>query len=174
MLSYNKQWKLRLFPQDNLMAVMRWRCRLARWSQIVRPAAVFPYKTNSDNIQALELCISDKNKPLLVANKGFIPYVVDALLLDPAHPRAGDKQEERCWCQTHHAECLAQLAASQCGLEALRQNASVVPALEAVAKRGLSAEARHFAEAALLVLSGKELHVGMEGQKHLMLSCECG
>ena len=30
---------------------------------------------------AVELCISDKNKPLLLANSAFIPYVVDALLL---------------------------------------------------------------------------------------------
>ena len=29
----------------------------------------------------VELCISDKNKPLLLANSAFIPYVVDALLL---------------------------------------------------------------------------------------------
>ena len=29
----------------------------------------------------VELCVSDKNKPLLLANSAFIPYVVDALLL---------------------------------------------------------------------------------------------
>ena len=29
----------------------------------------------------VELCISDINKPLLLANSAFIPYVVDALLL---------------------------------------------------------------------------------------------
>ena len=76
-------------------------------------------------------------------------------------------------CPTVIYRCLAQLAASECGLEALRQDASVVPALEIVAKDGLSAEARQFAEAALLALSGKELHVVVEGQKHVMLSCEC-
>eukprot|EP01043_Picozoa_sp_COSAG02_P093424 COSAG02_NODE_29942_length_560_cov_0.744035_1_plen_92_part_10 len=62
------------------------------------------YKTTGSAIQALELCISDKNKPLLIANEKFIPYLVDALQVDPAHPRAGDKEEQRCWCQTHHAE----------------------------------------------------------------------
>ena len=30
---------------------------------------------------AVELCISDKHKPLLLNNSAFIPYVVDALLL---------------------------------------------------------------------------------------------
>ncbi len=64
------------------------------------------YKTDSSKIQALELCISDKNKPLLVAETRFVPYLVDALLIDPEHPRAGDKKEQKCWCQTHHAECL--------------------------------------------------------------------
>ncbi len=49
----------------------------------------------------------------------------------------------------------------------------MVPALEKVAGSGLSAETRQFAEAALLALSGKELHVILEGQKHVMLSCKC-
>ena len=38
-------------------------------------------KPTSSTIMAVELCISDKNKPLLLANSAFIPYVVDALLL---------------------------------------------------------------------------------------------
>jgi hypothetical protein len=48
-----------------------------------------------------------------------------------------------------------------------------MPALEAVAEGGLTAEARQFAEAALLALSEKELHADAEGQKHVMLSCAC-
>ena len=38
-------------------------------------------KPTSSTIMAVELCISDKNKPLLLANSAFVPYVVDALLL---------------------------------------------------------------------------------------------
>ena len=38
-------------------------------------------KPTSSSIMVVELCISDKNKPLLLANSAFIPYVVDALLL---------------------------------------------------------------------------------------------
>ena len=38
-------------------------------------------KPTSSSIMAVELCISDKHKPLLLANSAFIPYVVDALLL---------------------------------------------------------------------------------------------
>ena len=53
-----------------------------KWSQTVR--AVGWGKTSkptSSTIMAVELCISDKNKPLLLANSAFIPYAVDALLL---------------------------------------------------------------------------------------------
>ena len=38
-------------------------------------------KPTSSIIMVVELCVSDKNKPLLLANSAFIPYVVDALLL---------------------------------------------------------------------------------------------
>ena len=127
----------------------------------------------ADAIMALELCISDANKPLLLANRDFLPYVVDALLLDVDHPRAGMKPELKSWCQQHHAECLAQLAVFAPARETLRADHSVIPALEAVAEGGLTAEARQFAEAALLALSDKELHVAAEGQKHVMLSCAC-
>ena len=127
-------------------------------------------KPTADTIMALELCISDENKPLLLTSPDLIPYLVDALLLDPDHPRAGMKHELKAWCQEHHAECLAQLAVFQPAHEALRQDPSVVPALEAVAEAGLSAEARRFAQAALLALSDKEMHADAEGEKHIMLS----
>jgi hypothetical protein len=122
---------------------------------------------------ALELCVSDSNKPLLLANRDFLPYVVDALLLEADHPRADMKPELKSWCQQHHAECLAQLAVFEPARKTLRADASVIPALEAVAEGGLTAEARQFAEAALLALSEKQLHIDAEGQKHVMLSCEC-
>ena len=38
-------------------------------------------KPTSSTIMAVELGISDKNKPLLLDYSAFIPYVVDALLL---------------------------------------------------------------------------------------------
>ena len=127
-------------------------------------------KPNADTVMALELCVSDENKPLLLASPDFIPYLVDALLLDADHPRAGMKQELKSWCQTHHAECLAQLAVFEPAREALRQDPLVIPALEAVAEAGLSAEARQYAQAALLALNDKELHVHVDGQQHIMLS----
>ena len=59
------------------------------------------------------------------------------------------------------------------GREALRQDSSVLRALEAVARSGLTKDAQQHAESALLALSDTEL-VRTEGQKHVMLSCECG
>jgi hypothetical protein len=55
--------------------------------------------------------------------------------------------------------------------EALLQDPTVVPALQAVVEVGLSAEARELAERALLALSDKKLEMAAEGeQKHVMLS----
>jgi hypothetical protein len=116
--------------------------------------------------------VSDANKPLLIANEMFVPYLVDALLLDPEHPRAGMKEELKAWCQQHHCEALAQLAVHDGSREALLRDGSVVPALEAVMKDGLSEEARELAAAAVSALSERELVLATEGQKHVMLSCE--
>jgi hypothetical protein len=150
-------------------------CRLARWSGIVRADGYYRSITpTADAIMALELCISDANKPLLLAHRGFLPYVVDALLLEADHPRADMKPELKSWCQQHHAECLAQLAMFAPARETLRGDPSVIPALEAVAEGGLSGEARKFAEAALLALNDKRPGaVDTESQEHVMLSCEC-
>ena len=81
------------------------------------------------------------------------------------------KEELKAWCQHHHCEALAQLAVFGPAREALQRDSSVVPALEAVAEAGLSAETREVAVAALMALSDKELEIKAEGQKHVMLSC---
>ena len=55
---------------------------IERWSQTVRAVEYNKdAKPTSSTIMLVELCVSDKNKPLLLANSAFIPYVVDALLL---------------------------------------------------------------------------------------------
>ena len=130
------------------------------------------HKPTADNLMALELRISNETKPLLLDNPNFLPYLVDALLLDPEHPRAGMTHELKSWCQTHHAECLAQLAVFEPAHDALRQDPQVISALEAVSEGGLSAESRQYVQATLLALSDKEMQHDVEGQKHVMLSCE--
>ena len=144
------------------------------WSQCVHGVGVYARsKPSGDTVFARELCISDANKPLLLANKDFIPYLVDALLLDPDHPRAGMQEELKVWCQQYHCEAIAQLAVFEPAHDALLQDGSVVPALEAVCEGGLSEEARDLAAAALAALSDRKLQMVMDGQKHVMLSCEC-
>ena len=141
------------------------------WSQSIRAIGIYKsQKPSPDSIFAAQLCVSDRNKPLLVANKDFIPYLVDALLLDPEHPRAGMKDELKAWCQQHHCEALAQLAVHDGSREALLGDATVVAALEAVHQSGLSDRARELAAAALSALSDRQLAMATEGQKHVMLS----
>ncbi len=53
-----------------------------KWSKTVRAVGFNAgSKPTASNIMAVELCISDRNKPLLLENSAFIPYLVDALLL---------------------------------------------------------------------------------------------
>ena len=78
----------------------------------------------------------------------------------------------KAWCQQHHCEALAQLAVHEGSREALLGDGSVVPALETVAASGLTQESRELAAAALSALSDKKLVMAVEGQKHIMLSCE--
>jgi hypothetical protein len=146
---------------------------IADWSQTVRAVgAAAPNKPTADRIFAAHLSILDANKSLLLQNGSFIPYLVDALLLDPNHPRAGMHEELKAWCQQHHCEALAQLSVHDMSREALLRDESVVPALQVVLKAGLSAKARELAAAALSALSDRKLVMATEGQKHIMLSCE--
>jgi hypothetical protein len=98
---------------------------------------------------------------------------VDALLVDPNHPRANLKHELKAWNQTLHAECLAQLAVFEPARKALLEDRLVLSALKAVVADGMSEEASELAAAALTALSDKKLQMVTDGQKHVMLSCEC-
>eukprot|EP01046_Picozoa_sp_COSAG06_P055852 COSAG06_NODE_10389_length_1689_cov_3.245912_2_plen_68_part_01 len=58
------------------------------------------YTMKSDYGQAiLSLCVSDRNKALLLTCEVFIPLLVDSLLLDPALPAAWD-------IRTAYPECI--------------------------------------------------------------------
>ena len=78
---------------------------LIMWSDIVQARGFRTVtKPGPDRIMIADLCVSDANKPLLLANASLIAYLVDALLLDPAHPRAELDPQLKAWCQTTHAE----------------------------------------------------------------------
>ena len=124
-------------------------------------------KPAADRMMVLELVISDANKPLLLANDMFIPYLICGLFLDPDHPRADLKDEIKLWNQQTHAECLAQVALFPAGRDALLKIPAVSEALVSVTERGLSEEACEFAKAALKSLRGDELQMRTEGDKHM-------
>ena len=130
---------------------------LVRWHCIVSKAENGAYtKLSSDAIQTLELCIADANKPLLLANADFVPYLLECLLLDPSHPQlVSGWNSSTSWLQQMASECFAQLAMFPAGCTALRQDAARVrPALTAVTsvEHGRSPEARKFVRAALTAL----------------------
>jgi hypothetical protein len=124
-------------------------------------------KPTADKIMVLELVISDANKTLLLANPIFIPYLISGLFIDLNHPRADLKDEIKVWNQQTHAECFAQLALFPAGREALLANPAVSEALVEVSERGMSEEACEYAAAALQGLSGEELQMRTEGDKHM-------
>lgn len=85
-------------------------------------------------------------------------------------------QDIKAWNQKIHTECALQLALYPAGRDKLRGDPRVREALKSVAQLGLSAEARQFAEGALIALKDEELQVGHAGatsseQLHVMLSC---
>eukprot|EP01043_Picozoa_sp_COSAG02_P105867 COSAG02_NODE_41870_length_390_cov_0.690722_1_plen_100_part_10 len=84
---------------------------LSKWAGVVQAVGVWKsFKPAADNIFTLDLCISDSNKELLLANPDFLPYLVDALLLDPDHPRTGLAEEQKRWVQDYHAQCAPYLS----------------------------------------------------------------
>ena len=129
-------------------------------------------------MHALELCISDRTKPVLMANKRFIPYLIEGLQLAQLRERDDLPVELREWNEAMHAECFAQLVAFEPAHAVLQGNPAVVAALETAAQTGLTPEAREMAQTALSALSQKfGVHVrrptseeDQPTQKHVMLS----
>lgn len=80
----------------------------------------------------LSLCISDVAKHLLLTNSGFIPHLIDGLMLDPEHPRKDTDEEIKTAVQRDFAECIQQIALFPPGCEALKANEAVMPALLAL------------------------------------------
>lgn len=149
---------------------------LGDWQERMRGTAYGLYASPSPgNMLALELTVSDARKPLLLSNPAFVTYLVDALLLDPEHPRAELEEQSKEWLQQMHCECLEQLALFAPGKEALLQDGSVVPALEAVAAGGMTEQARNSAAGALMALRKDDQPARHDselpqGERHVMLS----
>ena len=102
---------------------------------------------------------------------------VDALFVDPNHPRADLKPELKAWNQTYHSECAAQLAVFPPGREALLANSNILEALQAVVDTGMTNQAKEFAQAALISLhsaaNGSSHRDVTTEPEHIMLSYNC-
>ena len=145
---------------------------IVNWEEIMRPQSFGHYSSlGPESLVALQLSVSDANKPLLLANPGFIPHCIDSLLVDPEHPRVGAAEDKKIFVQEMYAECLAQLALWPDGREALLRDGSVVDALQAVRDQGLSDQSKEIVANALLSLSDEPPPVpAAEEGEHIMMS----
>ena len=120
----------------------------------------------------LSLCISDAAKHLLLGNAGFIPHLIDGLMLDPEHPRKDTGEAIKTAVQRDFAECVQQIALFPPGCEALKENEAVLQALLTLKDKAWSEEAKICAEGALRALIPPERQDDIEAL-HIMMSCEC-
>lgn len=143
--------------------------------------AIIPMTANHGQ-SILSLCVSDSHKAMLLEVEGFIPLLVDSLLLDPQHPRmnnnaltgATDWEGAKGPVQRDYAEAIAQLAMYPPGRDALLHDPAVLEALQTVAAEGWEEEGRQHAQAALAALSDRQADAYRvevdRDQGHVMLS----
>ena len=107
-------------------------------------------------------------------NNALIPTLLDALFLDPEHPRKDMDETLRTGIQCDGAECFLQLALFEPGKQLLEQHPEALDALRVLVDgAALTEEARLAASAALAAVEGP-----LPGpaptpgdEKHVMMSC---
>ena len=111
---------------------------------------------------------------MLVRCDALIPTLLDALFLDPEHPRKDMDEALRAGIQRDGAECFLQLALFEPGKELLEQNPEALDALRLLTDEGLTKEAREFASGALVAVEGLAPPPAPTpgDQKHIMMSCK--
>ena len=119
----------------------------------------------------LSLCISDAAKHMLLSNAGFIPHLIDGLLLDHEHPRKDTDEAVKTIVQRDFAECVQQISLFPPGCEALKENEAVIQALMTLTDKAWSDEAKLCAAGALMALIPPD-QLDIEAL-HIMMSCEC-
>ena len=111
---------------------------------------------------------------MLVQCDVLIPTLLDALFLDPEHPRKDMDERLRVGIQRDGAECFLQLALFEPGKELLEQHAEALDALRALADgSALTDEARLSASSALAAVEGPAPGPNPTpgDEKHVMVSC---
>ena len=103
----------------------------------------------------------------------LIPTLLDALFLDPEHPRKDMDEALRAGIQRDGAECLLQLALVEPGKELLeRHPKKPLDALRELADgAALTEGARRAARGALVAIEGQEHAPASGGEKHIVVSC---
>eukprot|EP01050_Picozoa_sp_SAG11_P010949 SAG11_NODE_1128_length_5762_cov_2.633763_1_plen_194_part_00 len=116
---------------------------------------------------------ADANKAMLVQCPSLIPAVLDALFLEPDHPRKDMDESVRARIQCDGAECFLQLALFEPGKVLLVQHNEALDALRALVSGGaLSEEVKLCASSALAAMEGPSGHAPTPGgEKHIMMSC---
>jgi hypothetical protein len=115
----------------------------------------------------LHCCISDTSKQLFLHHSGFIPHLLDGLMLADTHPRHTDAAGHdtpmsiKTAVQRDFAECIQQVSLFPPGCEALKADPAVIAGLEVLVERAWSEEAKDCARGALMQLTDRM------AQKHL-------
>ena len=118
---------------------------------------------------------------MLVRCDALIPTLLDALFLDPEHPRMNTDEKApikaldeplRAGIQRDGAECLLQLALVEAGKELLERHPEALEALRALAGgAALNQETRLAASGALVAMDGLAQASAPGGEKHIVMSC---
>ena len=109
---------------------------------------------------------------MLVQCDALIPTLLDALFLDPEHPRKDMDEALRAGIQRDGVECLLQLALVEAGKELLERHPEALEALRALADgSALTEEARRAASGALVAMEGAAQARAPGGEKHIVMSC---
>eukprot|EP01048_Picozoa_sp_COSAG05_P018251 COSAG05_NODE_2639_length_2813_cov_1.688651_2_plen_151_part_00 len=117
-------------------------------------------------------------KQLLLSNEGFIPHLIDGLLLNPEHPRKDTELGIKAIVQRDFAECILQIALFPPGCEALKI-AEICETLEVLVDKAWTDEAKDSARAAVAQLTGNkpgpDININIDiDAMHIMISCKCG
>ena len=111
---------------------------------------------------------------MLVQCDALIPTLLDALFLDPEHPRKDMDEALRAGIQRDGAECFLQLALYEPGKQLLEQHPEALDALRALVDgAALVEEARLAASSALAAMEGMApgQAPALGDEKHVMMSC---
>ena len=123
------------------------------------------------------LCISDRNKNLLICSPDLTEMLIEALLLDPQHCRQNQEDCVKQHIQMDAVECFAQLVLFHPARDTLQRDPAVLDALRQASVASLTEDARRCAQTALVGLEGTLGHgagqtqIGLERhQWHIMMS----